>query len=134
MTSAPATPISPYAFIALSLAAFGSGISQRVTDPLLPRFALEFNVSLGAASWVVTIFTIAYGFNQLFFGPLGDRFGKYRVIAWACVACSLATLLCALAPDFKLLLAARFLILEEKNCRLLLRRQDQYRAREAAGG
>ena len=99
--------ISPLAFIALSLAAFGSGVSQRVTDPLLPRFSLEFDVSLGAASWVVTIFTLGYGFNQLFFGPLGDRFGKYHVIAWACVACSLATLLCALAPDFQMLLAAR---------------------------
>jgi predicted MFS family arabinose efflux permease len=99
--------ISSLAFIALSLAAFGSGISQRVTDPLLPRFALEFGVSLGTASWVVTIFTLGYGANQLFFGPLGDRFGKYRVIASACVACSLATLLCALAPGFQMLLAAR---------------------------
>lgn len=107
MSSADRTEISPLAFIALSLAAFGSGISQRVTDPLLPRFSAEFGVSLGAASWVVTIFTLGYGANQLFFGPLGDRFGKYRVIAWACVACSVATLLCALAPGFELLLAAR---------------------------
>ena len=99
--------ISPLAFVALSLAAFGSGISQRVADPLLPRFASEFGVSLGAASWIVTIFTLAYGLNQLCFGPLGDRFGKYRVIAWACVACSVATLLCALAPGFQMLLAAR---------------------------
>ena len=82
--SAPAhSDISPLAFVALSLAAFGSGISQRVTDPLLPRFAAEFGVSLGAASWTVTIFTISHGVSQLFFGPLGDRFGKYRVIAGA---------------------------------------------------
>lgn len=101
--------ISPFAFVALSIAAFGSGVSQRVTDPLLPRLASEFGMSLGAASWVVTIFTLAYGLNQLFFGPLGDRFGKYRVVAWACVACSLATLLCALAPGFETLLAARMI-------------------------
>ena len=107
MPAQPNPDISPLAFIALSLAAFGSGISQRVADPLLPRFALEFGVSLGAASWIVTIFTLAYGLNQLCFGPLGDRFGKYRVIAWACVACSVATLLCALAPGFQMLLAAR---------------------------
>jgi predicted MFS family arabinose efflux permease len=99
--------ISPLAFVALSLAAFGSGISQRVTDPLLPRFAAEFGISLGAASWTVTIFTISYGVSQLFFGPLGDRFGKYRVIAWACVACALTALLCALAPGFQMLLVAR---------------------------
>ena len=109
MSARPATEISPLAFIALSLAAFGSGVSQRVTDPLLPRFALDFGVSLGEASWVVTIFTLGYGFNQLFFGPLGDRFGKYRVIAWACVACAGATLLCALAPGFQTLLAARLM-------------------------
>ncbi len=107
MSPVDRTEISPLAFIALSLAAFGSGISQRVTDPLLPRLSTEFGVSLGAASWVVTIFTLGYGANQLFFGPLGDRFGKYRVIAWACVASSIATLLCALAPGFELLLGAR---------------------------
>ena len=107
LSATPRTEISPVAFIALSLAAFFSGISQRVTDPLLPRLASEFSVSLGAASWVVTVFTIGYGLNQLFFGPLGDRFGKYRVIAWACIACSLATLFCALAPGFNLLLVAR---------------------------
>ncbi|MEO8103076.1 MAG: MFS transporter [Betaproteobacteria bacterium] len=101
--------ISPLAFVALSLAAFGSGVSQRVTDPLLPRFAAEFDVSLGAASWVVTIFTLGYGFSQLLFGPLGDRFGKYRVIAWACVACVLGALLCALASGFPMLLAARLI-------------------------
>ena len=107
MSAQPNPDIAPLAFVALSLAAFGSGISQRVADPLLPRFALEFGVSLGEASWIITIFTLAYGLNQLCFGPLGDRFGKYRVIAWACVACSVATLLCALAPGFQMLLAAR---------------------------
>ncbi len=118
MSSAPAATsnslatqpkVAPIAFIALSLAAFGSGVSQRVTDPLLPRMASEFSVTLAAASWVVTLFTIGYGCNQLFFGPLGDRFGKYRVIAWATVACSVATLLCAAAPNFNLLLAARLI-------------------------
>ena len=109
MSAQSDSEISPLAFIALSIAAFGSGISQRVSDPLLPRFAAEFGVTLGAASWIVTIFTLGYGFNQLCFGPLGDRFGKYRVITWACVACSLATLLCALASDFPMLLAARLI-------------------------
>ena len=109
MSPRPDPEISPFAFVALSIAAFGSGVSQRVTDPLLPRLASEFSISLGAASWVVTIFTLAYGLNQLFFGPLGDRFGKYRVVAWACVACSLATLMCAVASGFETLLAARLI-------------------------
>lgn len=104
-----AAPIPRGAVLLLSLAAFASGISLRVTDPLLPRLALEFGVSLGAASYVITVFAVAYGVSQLFFGPLGDRFGKYLVVAWACVACAVTATLCALAPNFPMLLAARLL-------------------------
>lgn len=102
-------PIPRSAVLLLSLAAFASGISLRVTDPLLPRLASEFDVSLGAASYVITVFAIAYGVSQLFFGPLGDRFGKYLIVGWACVACSITATLCALAPNFPMLLAARLL-------------------------
>ena len=58
---------------------------------------------------MISFFSIAYGLAQLLFGPLGDRFGKYRVIAWASLACAGATLLCALAWSFQSLLAARVL-------------------------
>ena len=101
------SPIPPFAIPALSLAAFGSAISLRVTDPLLPRLAAEFGMSLGNVSYVITVFSIAYGFSQLFFGPVGDRFGKYLVIAWACLACAFTALLCALAPNYPLLILAR---------------------------
>ena len=107
---APAVPAIPRsAVVALAFAAFASGISLRVTDALLPRLASEFDVSIGAAASVITVFAIAYGLSQLFFGPLGDRFGKYFVIGWACVACSLTALSCAVAPNFGALLGARVL-------------------------
>jgi predicted MFS family arabinose efflux permease len=102
-------PIPRVAIFALSLAAFGSGTSLRVTDPQLPRLATEFAVSLSSASYVITCFSIAYGISQLFFGPVGDRFGKYLVVAWACACCALTALLCAVAPTFQMLLAARLL-------------------------
>lgn len=101
--------IPKLAIPALSLAAFGSAISLRVTDPLLPRLSQEFGISLGNVSYVITAFSIAYGISQLFFGPVGDRFGKYFVVACACVACALTSLLCALAPNYPLLLIARFM-------------------------
>ncbi|MBF5041995.1 MFS transporter [Aggregicoccus sp. 17bor-14] len=93
----------------LSLAAFGSSLSLRLTDPLLPHLAQEFSVSLGEAAHVITFFSIAYGLSQLLFGPVGDRYGKYFVIACSSVACALSALLCALAPSFRLLLLARLL-------------------------
>lgn len=93
----------------LSVATFASGISLRVTDPLLPRLSREFAVSLGDASWVITCFSVAYGLSQLMFGPLGDRFGKYRVIAFACSACAITALLCAMSVGLPMLLVARLL-------------------------
>ncbi len=102
-----ATPLG--AILALSLAAAASGVSMRLTDALLPRLADEFAISLGQASWVITVFAVAYGLSQALFGPLGDRFGKLRVITWACLASAGTSLLCALAPDHPSLLAGRLL-------------------------
>ena len=97
------------AIAALALAAMASGVSLRLTDALLPRLADEFSISLGQASQVITAFAVAYGLSQLLFGPLGDRFGKYRVIAWACAASAATSLLCALAPGHLALIAGRLL-------------------------
>lgn len=105
LQSAPTIPA--FAILALSLAAFGSGISLRVTDALLPKLSSDFAISLGEASLVITVFSIAYGIAQLMFGPLGDRFGKYFVIACGCGACAVTSLFCALAGSFPMLLVAR---------------------------
>jgi len=108
--AAPApAPVPVLAIAALSLAALASGVSLRLTDALLPRLAQEFSVSLGQASQVITAFAVAYGLAQILFGPLGDRFGKYRVVAWACMASALTALLCAWAPGYSTLLIGRLL-------------------------
>jgi predicted MFS family arabinose efflux permease len=102
-----ATPVG--AIVALAMAAMASGVSMRLADALLPRLAGEFAISLGQASWVITVFAVAYGLSQALFGPLGDRFGKLRVITWACLASAGTALLCGLAPGHHSLLAARLL-------------------------
>lgn len=101
-------PVPRGAILLLALAAFASAVSLRVTDPLLPRLATEFEMTLGTASYVITFFSVAYGLAQLLFGPLGDRFGKYLVIAGATGACAITAMACALAPSFPMLLLARF--------------------------
>ena len=105
----PAAPVPVLAIVGLALAAGASGVSLRLADALLPRLAQEFSVTLGQASQVITVFAVAYGLSQLLFGPLGDRYGKYRVIAWACAASAGTSLLCALAPGHSALLAGRLL-------------------------
>src|SRR5215468_3593193 len=105
--SADAEPIPRGAIAWLATAAFASAMSLRVNDALLPKFVLVFGISLGTASQVIGLFATAYGLAQLFFGPVGDRFGKYRVIGWAAVACTATALLCAVAPGFATLRVAR---------------------------
>ena len=108
-TNAAPEAIPAGAIFCLSLGAFGSGVSLRVNDALLPRLAEQFAVPLSTAAQVISYFAIAYGLSQLLFGPLGDRFGKYRVIAWACAACAVTAVLCGVAPGFTLLTLARAL-------------------------
>jgi predicted MFS family arabinose efflux permease len=92
----------------LSLAAFASAASLRATDPLLPLIADEYGVTAGAASAAVTAFALSYGLLQIAYGPLSDRYGRYRTIAAAAFVSAFASAACALAPSLDALIAARF--------------------------
>ena len=78
LSDASSSPLINRAIVALSIAAFGSGMSMRVMDPMLVRLGSDFAIPIGLASWSITVFGVAYGFSQLLFGPLGDRYGKVK--------------------------------------------------------
>jgi YNFM family putative membrane transporter len=104
----PTDPITPTLRL-LGLAAFASMASMRWCDALLPALSAEFGTTAGRSAQVIYAFTIAYGVLQLVYGPLGDRHGKTRVVAWAVVACTLAAAASAFAPDLGWLTVARAL-------------------------
>ena len=83
---------------------------MRVCDPMLVALSAEFQVSVGEASRVVSAFAVAYGCLQLFYGPLGDRIGKLRVINAAVLACAVFSAITAMASDFHWLVVARTLM------------------------
>ena len=93
----------------LSLAAFASAASMRLVDAMLPRIGREFQVGLSEAAVAITVFSVAYGVTQVAFGPLGDRFGKLRVIALATLGAAVATAGCAAAPGYAGFVGARLL-------------------------
>ena len=101
------TSARPQGLWLISLAAFTSMACMRVCDPMLVALAQEFALSVGEASRVISAFAVAYGTLQLFYGPLGDRIGKLRVINAAVLACAVFCVLTALAWDFDLLVLAR---------------------------
>lgn len=105
-TPAAAVPVRAIAF--LSLAAFASAASLRVTDAMLPRIASDFAVTTGTAGHVVTAFAISYGLLQIVFGPLSERYGKYAVVTFATFVSAAGAVACALAPSLESLTVARF--------------------------
>jgi YNFM family putative membrane transporter len=94
----------------LSFATFASMASQRICDAMLPELARVFSVSLAQAAQVVSMFAVVYGVSQLFYGPLGDRLGKFRIVVFATLACSVGSIVAALAASLNILVLARVLV------------------------
>lgn len=91
----------------LGACAFASGFGIRIVDPMVPLLSAEFGVSLAATSILVTAFALAYAFGQPLLGPIGDYFGKMRLILLCGSIVTILLVLCALAPSFPSLAVAR---------------------------
>ena len=103
MTAAPvALPLA-----LLATAGFLSVAGMRMTDPLLHVIATDFGTTIPALAVVVAAFTLPYGLCQALLGPLGDRFGKLRVMASALGLLTLANIACALSSSVEGLTLAR---------------------------
>ena len=96
---------SPVQLVAWS--AFASMAAMRICDPMLVDLGQTFGVTTGEAAQVITAYMVAYGVLQLFYGPLGDRLGKLRVIWLATFACGVLSLVTAVAPNLSGLVMAR---------------------------
>ncbi len=100
-------PSQTRAIALLAVAGFASQAMVRVADSILPQIAADFGVTIGAASIVVSTYAVMHGSMQLVTGPVGDRIGKYRVIAVATAFCSLLVFACGLTSSLTLLTLAR---------------------------
>lgn len=76
---------------------------------MLPDLARQFGSTAAEAAHTVSAYAIAYGCLQIIFGPLGDRLGKYRLIALTSLACVPGCVLAALAGSLDMLVLARML-------------------------
>ncbi len=111
LAAAPPLPAATRRSIALlSLGTFASMCAQRICDAMLPELSRVFGVSLAQAAQVVSVFAITYGLSQLFYGPLGERCGKFRVVTFAALGGSVGSLVAVFAGSLDLLLLARVLM------------------------
>ncbi|MEP6588432.1 MAG: MFS transporter [Polaromonas sp.] len=104
------SPATRRSILLLSFATFASMAVQRICDAMLPELSRVFAVNLAQAAQVVSVFAITYGASQLFYGPLGDRLGKFRVITFATLGCSIGSLLAVFATTLDVLVLARLLM------------------------
>lgn len=116
MNKAPITLHSPLtrahrqSILLLSFATFSSMVVQRICDAMLPELAQVFSVSLGQAANVVSVFAMVYGAAQLFYGPMGDRLGKFRIVTYATLACSVGSVMAVFATSLGMLVVARMMV------------------------
>lgn len=109
MTTGPAiiSSATRRSILLLSFATFSSMTAQRICDAMLPELSRVFSVSLTQASQVISVFAVIYGLAQLLYGPLGDRLGKFRIVTFATLACSLGSLVAVVSTSLDLLVVAR---------------------------
>ncbi|MHA7286400.1 MFS transporter [Arthrobacter sp. MDT3-44] len=86
-----------------------AGIDATVVNVALPTIGRDLGTGFSALQWMVTGYTLTLASFILLGGALGDRFGRRRVFVVGVIWFAVASLLCGLAPDAGLLIAARAL-------------------------
>jgi EmrB/QacA subfamily drug resistance transporter len=90
----------------------GSGMAAldaTVVGIALPSIGRDFHVGVNSMQWVVDAYTLALAGLLLLGGTLGDSYGRRRMFMVGTVWFAVASLLCGLAPDAPVLIAARAL-------------------------
>lgn len=96
----------------IALAAALMALNALAIDIMLPGLQ-EIGASLGESDenrrqFVITAYVTGFGFAQLLFGPLSDRFGRRAPLVVGLFIYVCAAFACAFAPSFETLLAMRF--------------------------
>ncbi len=102
-------PIPRWEFIALCAALMA--LNSLAIDIMLPALQ-QIGASLGVENenhrqYVITAYILGFGFAQLFFGPLSDRFGRRPPLIVGLVIYIVAAAAAAIAPGFATLLLCR---------------------------
>lgn len=77
--------------------------------PAFPDVAIDLGVPVTTVPLTLTTSMIGMGVGQILYGPLSDRFGRKRPLVGGLILFTLASVACALAPSFQVLLGFRFL-------------------------
>jgi EmrB/QacA subfamily drug resistance transporter len=94
----------------LATTVLGSGLAMldsTVVNVALGRIGEDLDAGFSGLQWTVNAYTLSLAALILLGGSLGDRFGRRRIFLIGVVWFAVASLLCGLAPDVQVLIAAR---------------------------
>ena len=77
--------------------------------PSFPSIEKEFDISRALLTQTLAIYLVSFAFATLIWGPLCDRFGRQPITIVSLGSYLLASLLCALAPNYETLMLGRAL-------------------------
>ena len=95
--------------LALTAAAFGIGTSEFIIVGLLPSLAADFRIGIPLAGTLVTAYALSVTFGSPLVALALGRVDRKRSLLLLMAMFAAGNTLCALAPGFHLLLAARIL-------------------------
>lgn len=93
----------------LALGAFATGTDAQVISGILTQIAREFSVSLDVAGNVVGVYAITYAISAPVLAALTVQIRRDRAAVGALFVFTFANAVCAVAPSFEILIAARIL-------------------------
>lgn len=102
-------PIPLWEFVAMMAAIFGlQALGIDVMLPALEIIGETYQLTnQNDQQLVIFAFVIGFGFPQLIFGPLSDRFGRKILLQVSLVGYIITSILCMIAPSFETLLFFR---------------------------
>jgi EmrB/QacA subfamily drug resistance transporter len=104
-----ASPAGKWILLTTVLGSSMALLDSTVVNVALPAIGRDLDASLAALQWTVNGYMLSLAGLILLGGSLGDRFGRRRVFVIGVVWFAAASLLCGLAPDVGVLIAARVL-------------------------
>ena len=96
-----------WVLLATVLGSAMASIDATVVGIALPAIGKDFHASLSTLQWVVTAYTLTLAGLLLLAGSLGDRYGRKKIFLIGVVWFALASVLCGIAPNAPVLIAAR---------------------------
>lgn len=101
------TPAARWVLLATVLGSGVAFLDGTLVNVALPAIAEDLDAGLADLQWVVNAYLVTLSSLVLLGGSLGDRFGRTRVFVVGLAGFTVASVLCGLAPNVEVLIAAR---------------------------